>query len=110
MDKMKNNRALVKRILEEKPITRNSDSLLELEVVKAIAKSHGTDLNMISVVTFMKNRNNWKFPKSETIRRNRQLIQAKYPELAAEDPVDAYRLVNEERVRNYVRGAKYESE
>lgn len=109
MDNLKNNRALVKRILEENPITRNSDSLLELEVLKALAKGRGTDLKLISVETFMKNRNNWKFPKSETIRRNRQLIQAKYPELAASDPIDAHRLANEERVRDYVRNAKYEA-
>lgn len=99
----------MKRILEEKPITRNSDSLLELEVLKAIAKGRGTDLKQLSVEVFMKNRNSWKFPKSETIRRNRQLIQAKFPELAAEDPIDAHRTVNEERVRDYVREAKYEA-
>lgn len=109
MDNLKNNRALVKRILEEKPITRNSDSLLELEVLKAIAKGRGTDLRQLSVEVFMRNRNSWKFPKSETIRRNRQIIQARHPELAAEDPIDAHRAVNEERVRDYVREAKYEA-
>ena len=49
------------------------------------------------------------FPPFESVRRNRQLIQAAHPDLAAGDPIDAHRLVNEERVRDYVREAKYEA-
>ncbi len=98
----------MKRILEESPFCRNSDCFLELEVLKVYAKRLGIDLGSMTVDTLFKHRNEWGFPKSESIRRTRQLVQAKYPDLAASDPIDAYRLVNEERVRSFVRSAKYE--
>ena len=110
MDNLKTIQQVVKHILEVSPFCRNSDCFLELEVLKVYAKRQGLDLGTMTVDTLYKNRIAWGFPKSESIRRTRQLIQAKHPELAASDPIDAYRLVNEERVRSFVRGAKYESE
>lgn len=98
----------MKRILEESPFCRNSDCFLELEVLKVYAKRLGKDIGTMTVDTLYRHRNEWGFPKSESIRRTRQLVQARNPELAASDPIDAYRLVNEERVRSFVRGAKYE--
>lgn len=109
MDNLRNNRALVKRILEDKPITRNSDSLLELEVLRVCAERRGIDIAYLPVTTLFRKRNDWNFPKSETIRRNRQLIQAKHPELAASEDTDAFRTANEERILDYVREAKYEA-
>lgn len=108
MDDLKSIQQVVKHILEEEPFCRNSDCFLELEVLKVYAKRLGIDLGTMTVDTLYQNRNTWGFPKSESIRRNRQLVQAKHPELAASDPIDAYRLANEERVRSFVRGAKYE--
>ena len=108
MDDLKTIQQVVKHILEEEPFCRNSDCFLELEVLKVYAKRMGIDLGTMTVDTLFQNRNAWGFPKSESIRRNRQLVQAKHPELAASDPIDAYRLANEERVRSFVRGAKYE--
>lgn len=99
---------IVKHVLEESPFCRNSDSFLELEVLKIYAKRLGLDLGTMTVDTLYKNRATWGFPPSESIRRTRQLVQAKYPDLAASDPIDAYRLVNEERVKSFVREAKYE--
>jgi len=78
-------------------------------VLKVYAKRLGIDLGSMTVDTLYRHRNEWGFPKSESIRRTRQLVQAKHPDLAASDPIDAYRLVNEERVRSFVRGAKYEA-
>lgn len=98
----------MKRILEESPFCRNSDCFLELEVLKVYAKRLGIDLGTMTVDTLYQHRNEWGFPKSESIRRTRQLVQARHPELGASDPIDAYRLVNEERVRSFVRSAKYE--
>lgn len=108
MDNLKSTAKIVKAILEKEPFCRNSDSFLELEVLKVFAGRKGIDLGTMTVDTLYKNRSAWGFPASESIRRNRQLIQAKYPELAASDPIDAYRLANEERVKSFVRGAKYE--
>ena len=108
MDNLKTTKEIVKRILEDEPFCRNSDCFLELEVLKVYAKRLGIDIGSMTVDTLYKHRNEWGFPKSESIRRTRQLVQASNPDLAASDPIDAYRLVNEERVRSFVRGAKYE--
>ena len=108
MDNLKTTKEIVKKILEDEPFCRNSDCFLELEVLKVYAKRLGIDIGSMTVDTLYKHRNEWGFPKSESIRRTRQLVQAANPDLAASDPIDAYRLVNEERVRSFVRGAKYE--
>ena len=107
MENLKSVSQIVKTILEEHPFCRNSDSFLELEVLKVYAKRQGLDLGTMTVDTLYKNRAAWKFPPSESIRRTRQLVQAKYPELAASDPIDGWRLVNEERVKSFVRAEKY---
>lgn len=109
MDDLKTIQGVVKAVLEQHPFCRNSDSFLELEVLKVYAKRMGIDLGTMTVDTLYQNRTAWGFPKSESIRRNRQLVQAKHPELAASDPIDSWRLVNQERVRSFVRGDRYES-
>lgn len=109
MDNLKTIQGVVKAILEKEPFCRNSDCFLELEVLKVYAKRQGLDLGSMTVDTLYRHRNEWGFPKSESIRRNRQLVQAKHPELAASDPIDGYRLAKEERIRSFVRGAKYEA-
>lgn len=109
MDNLKTIMAVVKDVLEREPFCRNSDCFLELEVLKIYAKDLGLDIGTMTVETLYQNRIAWGFPKSESIRRTRQLVQAKYPELAASDPIDAYRLVKEERVKSFVRGAKYDA-
>ena len=109
MDNLKTTKEIVKKILEDEPFCRNSDSFLELEVLKIYAKDLGLDLGTMTVDTLYQNRIAWGFPKSESIRRTRQLVQAKHPELAANDPIDAWRVAEEERVRSFVRSAKYEA-
>lgn len=110
VDNLKATAHIVKHVLEEDKRTRNSDSLLYLKVLEYISRrSDCPDLKDLTVPHFLLNMKEYGFPPFESVRRNRQLIQAKYPELAAEDPIDAHRLVNEERVLEYVRGAKYEA-
>lgn len=110
MDKqLYNSKAIIKMILEEQPICRNSYSFLELAVLKVYARERGLSTRDMSVDTLFMNRDKWNFPKAETIRRNCQLIQARHPELAADEEIAAHRLVNQERVRDYVRDAKYEA-
>lgn len=108
MDNLKTVKQVVKEVLEKEPFCRNSDCFLELEVLKVYAKRQGLDLGTMTVDTLFRHRNEWGFPKSESIRRTRQLVQAKHPELAASDPIDAYRLINEERVKSFVREDKYD--
>ena len=109
MDNLTTIMRVVKAVLEKEPFCRNSDCFLELEVLKVYAKRLGLDLGTMTVDTLYKHRIEWGFPKSESIRRTRQLVQAKHPELAASEPIDAYRLAKEERVKSFVRSAKYES-
>ena len=108
MDKMKTVSGLVRHILKEDKRTRNSDSFLYLKVLEVYGKRKGLDLNGMSVKSFLLSMKECGFPPFESVRRARQIAQQHDRNLAAEDPVDAYRLVNEERVRRYVRGAKYE--
>ena len=110
MDNLKTIMAVVKEVLEKEPFCRNSDSFLELEVLKIYAKDLGLDLGTMTVDTLYQNRIAWGFPKSESIRRTRQLVQAKHPELAANDPIDAWRMAEEERVRSFVRSEKYDEQ
>lgn len=109
MENMKTLASTVKETLEEDPRTRNSDSFLYLKVLEAIAKQKECpNLSSMTVPFFLLHMKEFGFPPFESVRRNRQLIQAKYPDLQASDPIDAHRLVNEERMLDYVREAKYE--
>lgn len=100
---------VVKTIMQEDKQTRNSDGFLYLKVLEVYAKANECPINLysMSVVHFLTHMKEYGFPPFESVRRNRQLIQAKYPELAASDPIDAHRLVKEEEMLDYVREAKY---
>ena len=62
----------------------------------------------MSVPFFLLHMKEYGFPPFESVRRNRQLIAAKYPNLSGGEDVEAWRTANEEAVREYVREAKYE--
>lgn len=111
MDNLKQTKYVVKHILESDKRTRNSDSFLYLKVLEFVAKQNECmqEFRSMSVGHFLLHMKDYGFPPFESVRRNRQLIQAAHPELAAGDPIDAHRLVNEERVRDYVRGERYEA-
>lgn len=101
---------VVKTIMEEDKQARNSDGFLYLRVLEVYAKSSERPINLykMSVVDFLLNMKEYGFPTFESVRRNRQLIAAKYPNLAGGEDVEAWRTANEEAVREYVREAKYE--
>lgn len=101
---------VVKTIMEEDKRTRNSDGFLYLKVLEVYAKcsERPISLHHMSVVDFLLNMKEYGFPPFESVRRNRQLIAAKYPDLAGNDDVEAWRTANEEAVREYVREAKYD--
>lgn len=42
-----------------------------------------------------------KMPSTETVRRARQKMQAMHPELCADSDVEAMRMINEEKVREW---------
>lgn len=101
---------VVKTIMQDDTLARNSDSFLYLRVLEVYAKANENPISLykMTVVDFLLNMKEYGFPPFESVRRNRQLIAAKYPELAGSEDVEAWRTVKEEEVRDYVREAKYE--
>lgn len=95
MKDLKTTLALVEDILKRYPQTRNSDGLLWLKVLERQANEKGIDLRMLSVPSFLPQIGEMGFSPFETVRRNRQKLQARYPELAACEAVQAYRAENE---------------
>lgn len=94
---------LVRSILEKDQRARNSDSFLYLRVLQTFADKNGIDITKIPVPDFLVHMNEWGFPPFETVRRNRQIAQRKFPHLAASKAVQEARSENEEAFLEYVR-------
>ena len=92
---LKQIRTIVKNILKDYPQTRNSDNALYIKVVEALNRG-ALDKPFEEV---MANLEALGLPCFETVRRNRQYIQAKFPELQACDKVQDFRTEREERFR-----------
>jgi hypothetical protein len=56
---LRNSKAIIRHILEEQPICRDSDSFLELAVLKVYAKKRGLSTSDMSVDTLFMNRDKW---------------------------------------------------
>ena len=104
MTDLKNTTALVRSILERDSQCRNSDSLLYMRVLATVGNQKGLDINAMSVPYFLLNLHGTEFPPFESVRRARQKVQAKYPELAASDKVNRFRAENEAEFRAYAAG------
>lgn len=103
MKDLKTIRALVQTILEEDTQARNSDSYLYLRVLNTVADREHINLNEIHVVDFLVNLNRSPFPIFESVRRSRQILQAKYPHLAPCKVVEELRAENEEVFLEFAR-------
>ena len=103
MNDLKTTTALVKSILEQDEMTRNSDSFLYLRVLERIGDEKGIHIHGITVPDFLASIDVWGFPGFETVRRTRQKIQQHHPELASTERVAALRAVNEAAFREYAR-------
>ena len=104
MNDLKNTTALVKALLEEDKQCRNSDSFLYLKVLSVTGKRKGINIESMSVPYFLLNLHGTAFPPFESVRRARQKIQATYPELAACEVVEGFRIENENQFRAYAVG------
>lgn len=104
MNDLKNTTALVKAILEQDKRCRNSDSFLYFRVLGIIGMRKGIDINEISIPYFLLNMSGTEFPPFESVRRARQKVQERNPELAACDAVADGRAMNEAMFRDYARG------
>lgn len=104
MKNIKTTKALVQAILEEDEKARNSDSYLYLRVLNTIADREHINLNEMHVVDFLVNLNHSPFPIFESVRRSRQILQAKFPHLAACKSVEEFRTEKEEDFRKFAIG------
>ena len=93
----------VKILLEDDERCRNSDSYLYLQVVKVVAIKRGIDLRNVTIPEFLMSMGD-VFPPFETVRRARQKVQQHYPELRANERVEAFRTENERAFREFARG------
>lgn len=96
---LKNTTELVKEILTTCPEARNSDDYLYLKVCQRI---NGICLSL-PFYQIMMNRSQYGYPIYESVRRSRQKLQAKFPELAGDADVEAQRELNEEVFRGYAK-------
>lgn len=103
MKDLKTIKALVQAILERDQMARNSDSYLYFRVIQTIATKHNIDLDKVTVLSFLCNMKQYPFPPFESVRRTRQKIQEKYPELAACAEVQEFRAENEEVFLEFAR-------
>ena len=96
---------LVKDILTNYPQTRNSDSLLYLKVLQRIAGVNDIHLDNITIPTFLLGLSKSPFPCFESVRRSRQKLQEKNPELSASEEVQECRHENEKVYRKFSRSS-----
>jgi hypothetical protein len=104
MTDLKTTTALVKAILEQDKLCRNSDSILYYRVLEIVGKRKGVDINEMSIPYFLLNMSGVEFPPFESVRRARQKIQEHHPELGACEKVADARAMNEFGYREYARG------
>lgn len=93
---LKQIRKIVKSILISDEQARSDDRYLYIEVVRKINPSL---LWEPLVMAFAEA----DIPNYETVRRNRQWIQMKYPELCGNDEVEAWREIHRQTYHDYFR-------
>jgi hypothetical protein len=90
--------------LEQDKQCRNSDSILYLKVLTTVAEQKGIALDSVSIPRFLMEHHGTNFPIFESVRRARQKLQARYPELAACETVEGFRAENELQYKAYAVG------
>ena len=101
MSKLQTTQALVKSILETDEKSRNSDSILYLNVLNICGERNGIDVKTMTVSDFLLQLKDNGFPPFESVRRTRQKLQAEYPELRAKKEIQAFRAEQEQEYRAY---------
>lgn len=104
IEQLKTTSKIVLRILETEPQTRNSDSYLYLKVLEYYDNMYDACMRKLPIETFLINMGKYKIPNFETVRRSRQKVQRKYPDLAACKTVQAYKDENEQAYRAFTKG------
>lgn len=91
---------IVTKILENDRHARNSDGYLYIKVCEQI---YGGDLSKLSVYDVL---TSGDFPKTETVRRTRQMIQKDRNDLKSDRAVRKWRKQQQEKYLAYARGYK----
>ena len=91
---------IVKDILEHDPAARSNDDYLYY-VVCSTLNVDSVNLPFWKVIL---KRKEYNLPAFESVRRSRQKMQEKHPELAGDSTVEAYRMMNEDVFRESARG------
>ena len=99
MKDIKKTSDIVKFILQTNPQTRNCKDYL----VRCVHAHINKDCLGMTYEQVMMNRKALGLPPYGSITRSMRKLQKAYPELRASDEVDAWRKVNEEIVKDYVR-------
>lgn len=97
---LQNTTELVKAILKEDEMARNSDNVLYVKVVEKL-KPEVLQEPFWYVLVSLKD---YDLPGFETVRRTRQKIQEHHPELCSKEKVKMQKLLNEETFEEYARG------
>jgi hypothetical protein len=103
MDNLRNTSKLVKEALLRHPKARNSDNYLYYLICKAKLAGQGIDIDEISFSEGLLHKNDLLLPAFETVRRARQKVQEKHPELAGNAEVEAMRVIKEGQFRDFAR-------
>lgn len=91
------------RILTEDEIARDDDDYLIVQVYREILRERNINASYLPWHVLITYRREYELPSFETIRRARQHIQRKNPELAGSERVKEARAAKEEDVLEYVR-------
>ena len=95
---------LVKRILEQRPETRNSDMVLYTALTQHIEEQNGLNIAGKSFYYVLCNLKELGLPSIESVGRARRKIQEQCPHLQSEKKVKKMREVQEEEYRKYSKG------
>jgi hypothetical protein len=109
MAKLKHTTKIVKAILERDTKARNDDNYLYLRVICTVAilnrtaEIYGINVSQMTVADFFLGAKALKLPGFETVRRARQKVQAKFPELSGNEETTEARAECETVFREYAR-------
>lgn len=96
MSKLNTTKEIVRGILERDQRARNSDNYLYLKVIEYFEKEYNVSIRCQPLWSFLLyGCDNVPVPPFESVRRTRQKVQEKFPELAASEEVEAFRLEEE---------------
>lgn len=88
---------IVKKVLEEEPYTREDDFLLVYEVFRKFLP----DIEKYDFKEIMLHHRDYGLPYFESVRRTRQKLQSKYPELESSKRTQRGRKLEEADYKSY---------